>query len=556
MVVVAFQATLNPTLAEHLDQMDILLRLVLTTVEAQGGTNERVDQLDQSLAERSGQTDELLRQLLARVEAQGGTDQLTERLNKAFVQRSDRTESLLREVLHEARAQPGAEHLLARVRWATADGSDTNAALLRRILATLKDQPALAEQVRDLRTLIEEQPAQTQVALAQIITAIPTKADYEALLSAIADVKSTFPDTADVNTGIDQVLTLLNAQATVDQIAAAVKVVTDSEPDRGAKRLEQVVAMLDTKPSTEQILSAIKRIAEVYQGQLVEKLDQLATEIQVALEGDLHARQTAEMKLEEIQQLIGDWPQQTDARLAEVVAAVRGSVGPEAAEAPGEPVARGGGAGAEVSSPVDEMFAQVLREIRTRAIAGLDELRATIRSELQAGLQQSRIAAAPAPSAAGAGSSADPTATDVSVRRRGARPGRERRSVLLGPQARETRHAGAEGDRSEPPLTRTERAYKLAFETGHPVPVGAGVINPTTGEVTEGRTLDPALARAAGIKTWRDWYLMDDFSERMRLHNQAMRFVGDHGSPAGVISLPPPPPGKTPEAGAEPHPEQ
>lgn len=355
----AIAQRLDPMLAEHLDQTDVLLRLVLTTVEAQGGTNERVDQLDQSLAERSGQTDELLRQLLARVEAQGGADQLTERLNEALVQRSDRTESLLREVLHEARAQPGAEHLLARVRRAAADGSDANAALLRRILATLKDQPALAEQIRDLRTLIEEQPAQTQVALAQIITAIPTKADYEALLSAIADVKSTFPDTADVNTGIDQVLTLLNAQA-----------------------------------------------------------------------------------------------------------------------------------------------------------------------------------------------------TDVSVRRRGARPGRERRSVLLGPQVSETRNAGAEGDRSAPPLTRTERAYKLAFETGHPVSVGAGVINPTTGEVTEGRTLDPALARAAGIKTWRDWYLMDDFSERMRLNNQAMRFVSDHGSPVGVISLPPPPPGKTPEAGAESRPEQ
>ena len=49
--------------------------------------------------------------------------------------------------------------------------------------------------------------------------------------------------------------------------------------------------------------------------------------------------------------------------------------------------------------------------------------------------------------------------------------------------------------------------------------------------------LDPAQARAAGIDTWRDWYLMDDFAERMRLARQASRVRGTVGDPS-VVTLP------------------
>ena len=55
------------------------------------------------------------------------------------------------------------------------------------------------------------------------------------------------------------------------------------------------------------------------------------------------------------------------------------------------------------------------------------------------------------------------------------------------------------------------------------VTVGAGVVDPATGRVSEGRRIDPAVAKALGFETWRDWYLTDRHAEQMRLQQQAVR---------------------------------
>lgn len=90
----------------------------------------------------------------------------------------------------------------------------------------------------------------------------------------------------------------------------------------------------------------------------------------------------------------------------------------------------------------------------------------------------------------------------------------------------------------ETSLSETERAYKLAWETGKPAVIGAGRINPETGEVSEGRLLDPAAARAAGVTTWRGWYFMDDLAERTRLKEEASRLKQSTMSEDGLIRLP------------------
>ena len=74
-------------------------------------------------------------------------------------------------------------------------------------------------------------------------------------------------------------------------------------------------------------------------------------------------------------------------------------------------------------------------------------------------------------------------------------------------------------DRDESRLTRTELAYKRAFETGRKITIGVA-LDPTTGQRTAGRTLDPDAARAEGHRSWRDWYLMDDMAARLQLDTQ------------------------------------
>lgn len=86
-------------------------------------------------------------------------------------------------------------------------------------------------------------------------------------------------------------------------------------------------------------------------------------------------------------------------------------------------------------------------------------------------------------------------------------------------------------------LTKTEQAYKRAFESGRRIIIGANVIDPATGRRARGRTLDPAMAHASGYKSWRDWYLMDDLADRVRTETQADRFADNKARP-GVVRLP------------------
>ncbi|MEM1446757.1 MAG: FHA domain-containing protein [Planctomycetota bacterium] len=94
-----------------------------------------------------------------------------------------------------------------------------------------------------------------------------------------------------------------------------------------------------------------------------------------------------------------------------------------------------------------------------------------------------------------------------------------------------------ERSREDTRLTRTETAYKLAFESGKPVAIGV-TRDPVTGQRLSGRTLDPAEAVAAGHESWRDWYLMDDLANRMQLQGQAQRVVRGQRDNTQVLSAP------------------
>ena len=70
-----------------------------------------------------------------------------------------------------------------------------------------------------------------------------------------------------------------------------------------------------------------------------------------------------------------------------------------------------------------------------------------------------------------------------------------------------------------------ERAYQRSFASNRKEVLPGG------------RVLDPEAARAAGVNTWRDWYLIDEFAERMRLAREASRIRGTLADPT-IITLP------------------
>ena len=65
-----------------------------------------------------------------------------------------------------------------------------------------------------------------------------------------------------------------------------------------------------------------------------------------------------------------------------------------------------------------------------------------------------------------------------------------------------------------------EAAYKQAWENDKPVVIGQ-VKDPQTGNLSGGRILDPAGAKAIGVITWREWYLSEEQARREELIREA-----------------------------------
>jgi len=151
---------------------------------------------------------------------------------------------------------------------------------------------------------------------------------------------------------------------------------------------------------------------------------------------------------------------------------------------------------------VAERLDQAMAELRGKSITDADQLRRLINREVVAAVAQN-LRQGP------------PQNATASARRRGEIRGGDDR------------------------LTRTEAAYRLAFESGRKVAIGAGAIDPATGATTAGRTLDPADAKARGLANWRDWYLMDDLAARKQARAAAEAVARrDRSRGTGVLQLP------------------
>lgn len=375
------------------------------------------------------------------------------------------------------------DELLGRIESQLAISPDTQAlvAPLREVLAeqtkvterivaeAFARQDHTTEELSQLKALLQSQPGETATALRGVIGEMETHVDFAEVLAAIRQVQSGSGD-GDTLALLNELAKKLESVPTSEQLADAVALAVSAQLDETRPLLEQIAGSLDASAQNSDNTQVL--------------MDQLRLA--------LAAQEDADTRLDQIYNLLASTE-----------------------------------AGAD-----NDALQQVLREIRSKSIAGMDEMRSTIRREIQAGITEQRLASArnlgPGAQPQGAPEPiiADPTpAPDINTQ-----------AYTMAAQqddagTTQVTTGGKDG------LTDVEHAYRLAFKTGKPITLGGGSIDPRTGKLTQGRTLDPSAAKAAGITDWRDWYLMDDFAERMRLQQQAMKFNGDRRG-ADILSIP------------------
>ena len=533
-----------------------VLNEILASIQAQGGDIEQIDDIRQALLDLQNSSQPTLDAILARVESQSSqwmtlaevrdvlmrqhaqTANLLPELQALAIATRDNEQSLatLRETIEkvqaspdldatildqleatvaELRARPTTEQIARGVRQALANEQNKTDALLRKIETHLAstDSPDAEELITPLREALAAQSQATEQLVNQAFDQQRTKSDAQ-----LAELKTMIQSqSGETATALRDVVNQMDNQGDLDAVLASVKQIqTGSSDEQAMALLRELNTKLETAPTTEQLASAV---AEVVAGEL-SSTHPLLEQIAGALDESAQQTEAGQAILEQVHLALAA-QRENDARLDQIYDLLAASE----------------------SGTDSEALKQVLREIRTKSIAGIDELRSTIRRELQAGLTEQRLATArdlsPAPTVA-LTLSDEVQPVDVPTlttdRARTTTPGAGAVAMAV-PQEQNTfrvqQNTNANGE-----LTEVEQAYRLAFKTGKPITLGGGSIDPKTGKLTPGRTLDPSAAKAAGITDWRDWYLMDDFAERMRLQQQAVKYHNARTDENRVFGIP------------------
>lgn len=519
------QRTLAETLNEDAGQAQRLMAQVLTELDKQPTGDDLAAQVRAAMddaatgdAQANAQLATLMQQVLTQLEQQPSSEQLAADLREAIGEDAQRTQELMTEVLAELDSRPTANDIARELRAIDPGAAERSAEMMESILARMDEQNALAAEVTQLRALMEARPEGSDELMRAAIARIDEQSRNSAqLLHAIAELRDSMP--ADVSGQLDEVLTKLDEQVRGEQIAEAIelavaRVAAAEQQDTAAaieamqQRLnalpsaaqleqmldsqEQLAALLDESDAREalgELRAALERLAQAQPESADDRLDEI-----LAM---LAQREEAMLMLAEMHDLMASQPEQAQQMREELLAAIQAS---------------GGGAS-------DALLEELLAEVRQRMLSD-DTIRTAIREEMAGNVVPNQMALQDSHDVASPGTTPHTT------------PG-------TAPGAGTTQPAEANpGGR----LTALELAYRDAFDTGRPVTVGAGQINAATGRVSEGRRLDPAVAKAQGFTTWRDWYLTDLHAERMRLQLQAQRDrnANQAENPSDITTLPGP----------------
>ena len=513
------ETTVASAMNEDASQAQRLMLQVMDELDKQPDSEQLAAQLREAMdqaavggADADANLAALMQQVLAELEKRPTTVQLTADLRAAVGEDAQRTQELMAQVLEELSNQP--TQIAQQIREADDGSAEQTTQMMQAILTRIDQQNELASEVAQLREMIEARPEGSDALIEAAIARLDQQARNSAqLLEEIATLRESMP--GDVSGQLDQVLAKLDEQVRGEQVITAIEnAVERIAAQRDQDTLEAIQSMqvrLAALPSAAQLESAIDS-----QQQLAALLD--STNARAAL-GELRAA---------LEQLTQQQPESTDSRLDQILAMLeeRQRVGlmlaemhdllesqPEQAQAMREELLAAIASAGDDNT--DRLLEQLLNEVQQRMTTD-DALRAAIREEIAGNISPGRRALEDGHDVA-----ADPTNNTG--------PG----PAL--PFDTENEDAGRR-------LSAVEQAYREAFETGRPVTIGAGVIDPTTGQVSEGRRLDPAVAKALGYTNWRSWYLTDMHADRMRRQRQAQadRNAADAQNPSGIVTLPGP----------------
>ncbi len=405
------------------------------------------------------------------------------------LERQDRLQQSLTQLQGQVQQLASAQQATTDQDTVSQEAEKATADTLQQILQTVQANHAAAQQVAKLEELITALPEQQRTQLA---------ASMEQVRQAVAaQSKQTGQQLAKITASIQQ-------RPTQEQLAAQLEAVGQAQTEQTAAMGDLILAQFGPQSNLTENLAQLHQMIEAQPKQTQQ---QIQSALRAWINRPIAPRRTARRQLikkpclQAIAELRQAMPSNITPLMEQVLAAVRSQA--EARNA----------SNSDAHVDQDEMVAQVLRRLRS----GLGEdLRKAVREEVKHTLRSADEGLGAAYAFAGS-KEAGETRENQAEHKNG---------MTAGPSVK--------------PLTKTQMAYKLAFETGQPITIGGGVVNPESGEVSEGRTLDPAAAKAAGIQTWREWYHMDDLAEQARLHRQAKLHRIQQQEEEQLINLPEP----------------
>lgn len=521
-----------------------VLNEILASVQTQGDNNAMLGAIHESLAQMHDSSSTTLDTILASVESQSTQWQALAEVEDTMSRQQDQTALLLPKLQAVAVTAQANESAMTALKEQIEEAQarpDLDAQMLDQleaIVAELQTRPTLDQVADEIRTALAKEQKTTGALLARIERQLAANPDTQALIAPLRDAL------AEQGKATDQLVAqAFQRQKHTDGQLETLKSLVQSQPGETANALSGVISELNTQADVGEVLAAVKRIEAGSDdpeslkllGELALKLEsaptsqQLADAVAQAVTSQLDSTRPL---LEQIASSLDNASQQTETGQALIEKLRLALLAQEAADTRLDQIYNLLAA-ADATGEDSDAMRQVLREIRSKSIAGMDELRSTIRREIQAGLTDQRLATSrtmtpQSPTVPELIATEPETAMDLA-----------HQTVALAARADQSTLGVTEGVKANKDgMTDVEHAYRLAFKTGKPITLGAGSIDPKTGTVSEGRTLDPSAAQAAGITDWRDWYLMDDFAERMRLQQRAIQYHDDQRGDLNVLGIP------------------
>lgn len=498
------------------------LREVAASLERpadQQQANELAGKIDQLLAQRA-----LLEQVAEQARGSNENALTPQQVEQIVTAQTTRLESRIAALKRQLDEKPSAGQLLAPIRQAIAS-------------AAKGSQPRVDELIAQLREADPEGAADQKQVIDAVRDIVSAQGSSTELL--LKELQSTLADTT-----------------RTDKLAETIQQALDRQASTSRAMLEELDRKLEHKPSSDKVVAAVGKALRERTVETQSLLENLLAEVdqieqtRAQLEELVAASKSGQAQRDElremtrkVQQTLGDQGSATLASLSRLEQNTQQRNNDAQAFA------------GEVSKDVaDRLSRAVSLQLEAAALAGQDSQAqevAPLLRQVLAELRQrdSAAAAQPAPvrgldpsqledAMAGVRSVANNGSWQAQSNLRYERMTSPRTSATRGrgytAQAAPYRQYQSSGNapagsprlsvNTRDGLTELQRAYRRAWVTNQPVVLGSGGFDAASGTYTEPRILDPVVAREAGITRWQDWYMADDFNERMKLRGRIDRY--------------------------------